>query len=197
MYIDYCMCIDVFFFLRKRCFCGKRIMYLLLLSSYFCLGVNNTCKAVVVNETQPSYEGKFGMWYVFTTEYNNTKVCYTTSSPIGSDGNYKDNRKPYIMVALFNSAVKREISIVSDYFYKANSVVSVSIDGKQERFIAEDDMVAWPEKNGNDRKIIAEMINGVKMLVFSEEYSGLYSVDTYSLSGFAEAYKKTKELCSI
>ena len=145
---------------------------------------------------QPSYEDKFGMWYVFTIQQNDMQVCYAVSNPIGLEGNYREDRRPYIMVALFNGTIKQEVSIVSGYFYKANSVVSISIDGQQERFIAEDDAIAWPERLGNDKKIIAKMINGSKMLVFSEEYSGLYSVDTYSLNGFTKAYKKAQELCS-
>ena len=99
------------------------------------------------------------------------------------------------MVTFFGS-VKQEISIASGYFYRPNSIVSVSIDGHQERFIAESDTIAWPIRVGSDKQIIQKMLGGFKVLVFSESSASTYSVDTYSLSGFKKAYAKIKELCS-
>ena len=99
------------------------------------------------------------------------------------------------MVSLFNKTLKQEISIASGYIYRANSVVSFSIDGKQERFIAESETLAWTEKTGSDKRIINEMLNGFKIFVFAESYANTYSVDTYSLSGFKQAYQKALKLC--
>ena len=143
----------------------------------------------------PSYEGEYGHWQVYTIEQNGVKTCYTTSTPTAMNGNHKSERNPYIMVTLFG-AKKQEISIISGYFYRSHSVVSTSIDGKQGRFIAENDTIAWPEKIDSDRYIINDMINGFRMLVFAESNANTYSVDTYSLSGFKQAYNKIKALCN-
>ena len=90
--------------------------------------------AYAVDLSLPSLEGTYNYWNVFTIIQNNGKVCYLVSSPIGSTGNYTDIRKPYIMVSLFGYN-KVEVSINAGFLYKLNSIVSVSIDGKQERFI--------------------------------------------------------------
>jgi len=147
-----------------------------------------------VDASLPTFIAKFGEWNVFTIEQNGQKVCYTISTPKSMSGNNSDDRDAYIMVSFFGN-YKQEISIVSGYFYRLNSVVDVSIDGKQERFIAENETIAWPEKIGSDKRIIKQMIDGFKVLVFSESTALTYSVDTYSLSGFKKAYNKIFELC--
>ena len=161
--------------------------------TYFII-LSQTCFATN-NATLPSLEAVYGEWKVFTVEQDGRNVCYTTSSPKDLSGNHRDDREPYIMVTFFGS-VKQEISIASGYFYRPNSIVSVSIDGHQERFIAESDTIAWPIRVGSDKQIIQKMLGGFKVLVFSESSASTYSVDTYSLSGFKKAYAKIKELCS-
>jgi len=145
--------------------------------------------------TLPSFEGEYGEWKVFTIEQNNQLVCYTTSTPKDMSGNHRDDREPYVMVSFFGN-VRQEISIATGYFYRPNSIVNVSIDGKQERFIAESDTIAWVEKYGTDKAIIQEMLNGFKFMVFAESSGMTYSVDVYSLSGFKKAYSKIQELCT-
>ena len=148
-----------------------------------------------VDLSLPSLEGTYNYWNVFTITQNNGKICYLVSSPIGSTGNYTDIRKPYIMVSLFGYN-KVEVSINAGFLYKLNSIVSVSIDGKQERFIAETDTLAWVEKFGTDKKIVKNLISGNKLLVFYQSYDRTYAVDTYSLIGFSKAYNLAKQLCN-
>ena len=147
-----------------------------------------------VDKSLPSLEGEYGKWKVFSVEQNDRKVCYALTTPVDLSGNHRDNRSPYIMVSLFGG-VKYEVSISAGYYYKPNSIVSVSIDGKQERFIAEHETIAFVEKNNNDKQVVNEMENGFKMLVFSESQASTYSVDTYSLSGFKQSLKKIRDLC--
>ncbi len=172
----------MYFFLRKN-------LFVLL----FFIAICNFVKAD--NATTPSLEGSYGEWKVFTIMQNNQNVCYAVSTPKSLSGNHRDDREPYIMVSFFGK-VKQEVSISAGYIYRPNSVIAISIDGTQERFIAEDSLLAWPERNGSDKQIINEMLNGFKLLVFSESNASTYSVDTYSLSGFKEAYSKIKELCT-
>ena len=170
----------------------RKILFLLYLSVFTIVSNLSFAK---IDSTLPSYEATYQDWKVFTIEQNGQNVCYALSSPKDMSGNYKDDREPYIMVAIFGK-IRQEISITAGYFYRPNSIVSVSIDGIQERFVAENDTLAWPEKTGVDKKIIKEMLNSNKLLVFSESLDNKYSVDTYSLKGFQKAYNKIKELCS-
>ena len=182
-------------FLYFTCIAGMRICLLFLNFLFFFVFSFKVAFCENVNQSLPSLEGNFGKWNVFTIYKDNRKVCYLVSSPIDLSGNHKDNRNPYIMVSLFNKTLKQEISITAGYIYRANSIVSVSIDGKQERFVAESETLAWTERVGSDKRIINEMLNGFKIFVFAESYANTYSVDTYSLSGFKQAYQKAISLC--
>ena len=166
-------------------------IYITLLLSIFCI---NKISFATNDSTIPSLEATYGEWKVFKVEQNGRNVCYTVSTPKDLSGNHRDDRNPYIMVAFFGH-IKQEVSITSGYLYKPKSIVSVSIDGSQERFIAEHESIAWPEQVGADKGIIKKMLEGFKILVFSESNASTYSVDTYSLSGFKKAYEKIKELC--
>ncbi len=180
--------------LRSNCIKYFSCIRLTFTTIIYCLFFQNNSFSAE-DLSLPSYEGEYGHWQVYTIEQNGVKTCYTTSTPTAMNGNHKSDRSPYIMVTIFGTK-KQEISIVSGYFYRSHSVVSTSIDGKQGRFIAENDTIAWPEKIDSDRYIINDMINGFRMLVFAESNANTYSVDSYSLSGFKKAYNKIKELCN-
>lgn len=147
-----------------------------------------------VDNSLPSFEKTYSHWNVFTITQNEGKVCYITSKPVKMVGNHPSIRKPYIMVSIFG-ANKVEISISADFALRINYIVPVSIDGTQERFIAENEYFAWTEKRDADKRIVKYMIKGLKLLVFYESSERTYAVDTYSLKGFAKAYKVAQELC--
>ena len=168
----------------------------LAITTFFGLFLLSSTSNSFVDTSLPSLEGEYGKWKVFSVEQNNKKICYTVSNPIEMAGNHNSDRVPYIMVSIFGNN-KQEVSISAGYIFRTYSTVSVSIDGIQERFVAENESLAWPEKNGSDKRIIKEMQEGYKIFVFSESYSGTYSVDTYSLAGFKKAIEKTKKLCGV
>ncbi len=167
-----------------------KVLFVYLL--YCILIINN--KALSFESNIPSLEGAYNNWNVFTIVQNEGKICYLVSTPIKSIGNYEEERKPYIMVSLFGFN-KLEISINAGVFYKLNSIVSVSIDGKQERFIAETDNFAYTEKINKDKQISNLFIKGKILLIFYQAYDGTYAVDTYSLSGYTKAYLLATKLC--
>lgn len=180
---------------RLLIFVKSKVLYLTVLST---LLITNS-SVLIANETNvdaslPSFEKKYKQWSVFTITQNNGKVCYITSNPVDMVGNHQSIRKPYIMVSLFG-ANKVEISISADFQMKLNSIVPVSIDGIQERFIAENENFAWTEKRNADTRIVKYMQNGIKLLVFYESTERTYAVDTYSLKGFTKAYHKAQQLC--
>ena len=111
--------------------------------------------------------------------------------------------KPHFKVSALHVRVKEraytsDMSYLEEFCKEAGiplMVRDVSIDNAQERFIAENETIAWPEKIGSDKHIINKMLNGFKILVFAESRNFTYSVDTYSLSGFKKSYNKILELC--
>ena len=151
--------------------------------------------ATISNNNIPALEASFGAWHVLTITQDKGKICYCITSPIESVGNHISKRDPYVMVSLFG-ANKLEVSIRAGFLYKTNSIVYVSIDGKQLRFKAENDFVAWPEKQKTDKDVAKQMQNGKKLLAFYESFDRTYAVDTYTLEGFTKAYKYATKLCN-
>ena len=160
-----------------------------------CVATNKNIVAnPVVDKSLPSLEDTYGVWKVFTVEQSDKKVCYVSSNPVETNGNHHNHRDPYVMVAFFGNG-KQEVSISAGYTYKMKSVVAVSIDGQQERFIAENENIAWAEKIGSDKQIIQKMLQAGKLMVFSESNIGTYAVDVYSLANFKEALVRAASLC--
>lgn len=160
-----------------------------------CVATNKNIVAnTVVDKSVPSLEATYGTWKVFTVDQSDKKVCYVSSNPVETNGNHHNHRDPYVMVAFFGNG-KQEVSISAGYTYKMKSVVAVSIDGQQERFIAENENIAWAEKIGSDKQIIKKMLQAGKFMVFSESNMGTYAVDVYSLANFKEALARAASLC--
>ena len=180
---------------RLLIFVKSKVLYLTVLST---LLITNSFVLMAdeenIDNSLPSFEKSYKHWKVFTITQNNGKVCYIISNPVNMIGNHQSIRKPYIMVSVFG-ANKVEISISADFQMKLNSIVPVSIDGIQERFVAENENFAWAEQRNADKRIIKYMQNGIKLLVFYESAERTYAVDTYSLKGFTKAYRKAQQLC--
>ena len=180
---------------RLLIFVKSKVLYLTVLST---LLITNSFVLMAdeenIDNSLPSFEKSYKHWKVFTITQNNGKVCYIISNPVNMIGNHQSIRKPYIMVSVFG-ANKVEISISADFQIKLNSIVPVSIDGIQERFVAENENFAWAEQRNADKRIIKYMQNGIKLLVFYESAERTYAVDTYSLKGFTKAYRKAQQLC--
>jgi hypothetical protein len=147
-----------------------------------------------IDKSLPSLENIFGKWKVLTVEIEDKKVCYCMSRPVDSTGNHSPyDRSSYLIVSKFSKS-KKEVSVSSGYNYRKNSTISVSIDGYQVKFQAEEGDVAWVNDR-NDLEVIQKMLNGFKVMVFGESLLGTYTIDTYSLEGFKLAYEKVNELC--
>lgn len=142
-------------------------------------------------------DGTYYDWTVFELdEAGEGKKCYIASFPKKSIGNHPIKREPYILITRFNDKKVEEVSIFSGYEYKLNSDIFVSIDGKQYRMFAKDD-IAWAKNEEQDKEMIQKMLSGKEMKIRGESAKGTYSVETYSLKGVTRAYKRMKDLCAI
>lgn len=156
--------------------------------------ISNDTITSISSEAVPLLIKSSGKWSLYTIMQNNKKVCYVVSKPTESSGNHSDSRAPYLMVSVFPGN-RIEVSTSAGYQYKPNSIVSVSIDGTQFRFLAEQENLAWPEKYGSDQEVLTQILKGFKILIFSESYAGTYAVDGYSLEGFKQMHEEMRKTC--
>lgn len=142
-------------------------------------------------------DGAYYDWNVYyIDDLSGEKKCYIASFAAKSIGNYKKERKPYIMIAYFTAKNAEEISIYADYDYKLKSSIYLGLDNKQFRMFTKGRM-AWAKNSAEDKSIIKEMLAVNEIRTRGETITGEYTVDTYSTKGLARAYNRMKELCKI
>ena len=133
-------------------------------------------------------------WNLYMVE-GGEKLCYIASEPKKQEGNYKSRGNPFIIVARIpaNPPID-EVSVRVGYTYKKGSEVAVQIDGTALSFFTSDEQ-AWAKSSEDDKKAINAMRRGREAVVRATSTRGTNSIDTYSLSGFTDAYNALSASC--
>jgi len=138
-------------------------------------------------------QARFQDWSVFKTERGDRVVCYIASTPIKSEGNFDKRGEPFFLVTNIEND-SDEISASSGFIYNKNSNVELTF-GIKKYYLFPYKTVSWANDKNDDADIIKEMQNNAEMVVNGVARDGKIAVDTYSLIGFVNSYKKLKEIC--
>ena len=95
-----------------------------------------------------------------------------------------------------NDKIQNEISVTSGYNYKASSRVNVAIDKKEFKFETEDNF-AWLTKYEEEVAMIELMRKSSQAKISATSAKGSKTIDTFSLSGFSDAYEAAKKKCNF
>lgn len=140
--------------------------------------------------------GNFGKWRAHTFDDQGVKSCYMTSQPVKDEGKYNKRGDIYVMVVHRPSdKVRDEVSFWAGYAFKDKALVEVSIDGSKFEVVPIEE-IAWAPDSESDRKMVAAMKAGSKMVVEGTSKRGTDTKDTYSLSGFTKAYDAISSACN-
>ncbi|MDA0782157.1 MAG: invasion associated locus B family protein [Rickettsiales bacterium] len=140
-------------------------------------------------------ENTFRDWSVYTGSKDGFKLCYMVSYPKSKTGNYSNRSEPYVMVTNIGGQAI-EISATGGYPYKSGTEPRMIIDGEEHRLSMIRDETAWFKTDEYDATAIEKMKKGYKLVLRGTSKIGTYSIDTYSLSGFTDAYNKITGLCN-
>ena len=138
-------------------------------------------------------QARFQDWSVFKTERGDKVVCYIASTPIKNEGNFDKRGEPFFLVTNIENDAD-EISASSGFIYNKNSNVELTF-GIKKYYLFPYKTVSWANDKNDDADIIKEMQNNAEMIVNGVARDGKIAVDTYSLIGFVNSYKKLKEIC--
>jgi invasion protein IalB len=145
-------------------------------------------------DAAPKLVSNHQAWNLYVVE-GDEKVCYIASEPTKQEGTYKSRGNPFIIVARIPSNPPiDEVSVRAGYTYKKDSEVSVRIDGKPFSFFTNAEQ-AWAKSSEEDKAAIAAMRRGKQALVQATSTRDTKSSDTYSLSGFSDAYAALTTAC--
>jgi len=144
----------------------------------------------------PQLIGDYNDWSAYTYKEGKNTVCYIASTPKRDEGNYTKRGDIYAVVTHRPQDKSFDVvNFVAGYTLKSNSKFTVKI-GKETftKFFVDNDK-SWTINDTEDQKLVKAMFRGERMIVEGVSNRGTQTKDTYSLKGFARAYKAINAKC--
>ena len=150
---------------------------------------------------EPTFLSKHGDWTAHVGVEAGRKTCFAWSNPAKSKGNYSTRGEVVAYITIYNPSPQGDdyyaggqISIAAGYKYKKDGKVVASIgNDKFDLFSSEN--TAWANGADGDKKLIAAMKAGNRMIVNGSSWRPTKTTDTYSLKGFTAAYNAIRAAC--
>lgn len=152
-------------------------------------------RPVLAQEQDINNLGSFGDWRAYAYVDEVGKVCYLAGKPKKSESDQRRRGDVFLMVT-HRPGVTNEISALVGYSVKSNSKVILAVDDQKFDLFSEDD-TAWAKDPKADASIIAAMNKGTAVTIDATPVRGTATKDSFSLVGFAKAYKAINDSCGI
>ena len=136
-----------------------------------------------------------GKWTAYTYQESAKPVCYMESKPVKFEGSYKTRGE--VLLQITNRPAEKTmdvVSVVAGYVYQPDSEVSIQVGSRKFAFFTLEER-AWARDTQTDKAVVQSMTKGASMSVRGTSTRGTPTVDTYSLQGFAAAYKAINDKC--
>jgi hypothetical protein len=174
--------------------------------------------------SKPSLVATFGDWNVFVGEVGKGRICYTLAQPKSREPASLTRDPGYAFISDRPAeGVRNEVSFIMGFDVSGGDTVEANSDAKPEKTGSKSSAKAKPSaaaasapialvdqssfemlpKGGNlwvknaakESALIAVMRKGTKLVVKAASLRGHQSVDTYVLSGFAQAMDRLQNEC--
>lgn len=162
----------------------------------FIITVSFFCSVCNVFASAPKVLGEYGDWIAYYYRDSAGAVCYMASTPKKDEGKY--NRRGDIYAVVTHRPDENSFNVVNfnaGYEYKKGAKVEVKIGAKTFDKIFTSGDKAWPTNEKTDKEMVDAMKRGSRMVVYGTSSRGTKTKDTYSLSGFANAYRAISNKC--
>jgi hypothetical protein len=145
--------------------------------------------------TEPVQLGVFGDWAAYTYKAADTKVCYVSSSPKGSEPkNVKRDPAFFLVTHMPGRKVKGEISTIIGYPFKKETSAELTIDEAKFTLFTNADG-AWADTPATEKEIVAAMKAGSVLKLKGTSWRGTQTTDNYSLNGISAALAAIDKAC--
>ena len=172
--------------------------------------------------SKPSLVATFGDWNVFVGEVGKGRICYTLAQPKSREPASLTRDPGYAFISDRPSeGVRNEVSFIMGFDVSGGDTAEAKTDAKPGEKPTKSDAKSKPSaapapialvdqasfemlpKGGNlwvknaakESALIAEMRKGAKLVIKAASLRGHQSIDTYSLSGFAQAMERLQKEC--
>ena len=172
---------------------------------------------------KPSLVATFGDWNVFVGEVGKGRICYTLAQPKSREPTSLTRDPGYAFISDRPSeGVRNEVSFIMGFDVAAGDAAESNPDAKpgekaaskasaKSKTSAAPAPVAlvdqasfemlpkggnlWVKNAAKESALIAEMRKGAKLVIKAASLRGHQSIDTYSLTGFAQAMERLQKEC--
>jgi invasion protein IalB len=163
---------------------------------------------------KPELLGSYGDWSVFHSQSGKNKVCYTLAQPKQRDPEDLKRDPGYAFISERpGEGVRNEVSLIMGFDVGAPGAED-SADSKDKKKDKKHELIAptavigdssfdllpkganlWVKNAAQESALVAEMRKGKSLVVKASSKKGNVTVDTYSLSGFAQAIDRALKDC--
>jgi invasion protein IalB len=163
---------------------------------------------------KPELLGSYGDWSVFHSQSGKNKVCYTLAQPKQRDPEDLKRDPGYAFISERpGEGVRNEVSLIMGFDVGAPGAED-SADNKDKKKDKKHELIAptavigdssfdllpkganlWVKNAAQESALVAEMRKGKTLVVKASSKKGNVTVDTYSLSGFAQAIDRALKDC--
>jgi hypothetical protein len=172
--------------------------------------------------SKPSLVATFGDWNVFVGAVGKGRICYTLAQPKSRDPASLTRDPGYAFISDRPSeGVRNEVSFIMGFDVSGGDTAEASSDAKPEKAAAKSNAKSktpaiaspvalvdqtsfemlpkggnlWVKNAAKESALIAVMRKGTKLVVKAASLRGHQSIDTYTLSGFAQAMDRLQKEC--
>ena len=173
--------------------------------------------------SKPSLVATFGDWNVFVGEVGKGRICYTLAQPKSREPASLTRDPGYAFISDRPSeGVRNEVSFIMGFDVSGGDTAESKTDAKPGEKPSKSDAKSktsaaasapvalvdqasfemlpkggnlWVKNAAKESALIAVMRKGVKLVVKAASLRGRQSIDTYTLSGFAQAMDRLQKEC--
>jgi hypothetical protein len=173
--------------------------------------------------SKPSLVATFGDWNVFVGQVGKGRICYTLAQPKSREPASLTRDPGYAFISDRPSeGVRNEVSFIMGFDVAAGDTAESKTDAKPgEKAASKSDAKSktsvapapvalvdqaafemlpkggnlWVKNAAKENALITQMRKGVKLVIKAASLRGHQSIDTYSLTGFAQAMDRLQKEC--
>jgi hypothetical protein len=173
--------------------------------------------------SKPSLVATFGDWNVFVGEVGKGRICYTLAQPKSREPASLTRDPGYAFISDRPSeGVRNEVSFIMGFDVSGGDTAEAKTDAKPSEKPSKSDAKSktsaaapapvalvdqasfemlpkggnlWVKNAAKESSLIAVMRKGAKLVIKAASLRGHQSIDTYTLSGFAQAMDRLQKEC--
>jgi hypothetical protein len=155
--------------------------------------------AVPALAADPAELGVFKSWTAYSAAAPEGKVCYALSKPTVTNPKKAARDSIYLMISTWPGRnAKDEVEVVPGYTYRDGDPVFAEVGNAKTEFFSRNDGksgAAWVKNQDEETAFVKALRGGSTVTVTGISKKGTKTVDTYSLSGIAQALDRAHKEC--